>query len=422
MEYQTLPLTKTSSFQDLLPINKANNDLSAFPINMLPEEMQIEILSHLQTDDTVRCESVCKKWQAGIESWASRPPLGYTPQPKKPWYFMFNSEVPYATYAYNSDKEKWIPFDIPNSDETESPTPQLETTFFSQYTLYISASRGLVCFMETRTQDKGFVFNPILKNRIKLLPKAPGGIADYCAITLSTDVGSRKYVVAMVKSHQVESIIKNNLQFYVDIHLYKSETSSWVNLHTEKFVGWHGGDSDSCVICKDRLYVVANFPYVAGGTEPFHEIVAYDLSQTRQSQKKSLARTKVTIPFPCALTCVRLQNLDGKLIMVGGLPKKGTMTLDTVAIWELCGKNLKEITRAPDDVISRFRNRFDPTFIASGCGDIVFIQSYNSRALISYDMGKNVWKIVPKTPFPVLDDNSHYFSGFCFEPLLDIVP
>ncbi|KAJ3691685.1 hypothetical protein LUZ61_020849 [Rhynchospora tenuis] len=414
MEYQTQPLTKNFDFH-YPPINKN----SSFSINMhvLPDEMQFKILSHLQTDDMVRCQSVCRNWQSGIKSWASRPPLDYTPQPKKPLYFMFNSEVPYATYAFNSDKEKWIPFDILNYDE-ESPIPMLESTLFSQYNLYISASRGLVCFMDARSQDKGFIFNPILKNRIKLLPKAPDGIAHHCAITLSTDVSSRKYVVAMVKSYQVETI-NFKLQYYVDIHLYKSQTSSWVNLHTEKLVAWRGGDADACAICNDRLYVIANFPWVVGGTEPVHEIVAYDLSQA--SQKKSLARTKVTIP--CPLTCVRLQNLNGKLIMVGGIPKKGTMILDTVAIWELCGKNLKEITRAPDDVISRFRKRLiDPTFIASGCGDMVFIQAYTSRALISYDMCSNAWKTINKAPFPLLDDNSHYFSGFCFEPLLDIVP
>ncbi|KAJ4756542.1 hypothetical protein LUZ62_090947 [Rhynchospora pubera] len=407
MENRLQPLTKTSSH------HRSNADnISTFPVNMLPGEIQIRILSRLSTDETLRCQTVCKPWQMGIKAWASRTPMDYTAQTQKPFYFMYNTEKAYiGTYAYNSDKEKWVSFMIPNSNKKSSILP-LELPPFSKTDFYISASRGLVCFMDTKSQDNIFVCNPVIKSQIRLLPKAPGGRACYCTISMSTDVSSKKFVVAMVKSFP----LNNSSKYKEAIQLYKSDSNSWVNLCTEK-VGWLGGET--CVICNDILYTVAQFPCVLGDTQPFHEILAYNLSQA--SQKNSLAITKVSVP--CALTRVRLLNLNGALTVVGGIPKDKNMKIKTIGIWKLCENKLKQITQAPDDdVVSKFLNEIDGAFSTSGCGNLVFIQSCISRTLLMYDFSSNVWKVVPKAPLPFEDHDSHYFNGFCFEPRLDIIP
>lgn len=386
------------------------------PIDMLPYELQDKILLRLPTDDAVRYTTVQKEWQVGIKSWASGTPMHYTPHPQKPLYCMFNCEVAYlGTCAYNSDKERWVPFEIPNSNQESSErlVPPLDLPISSQNAFYIAASRGLVCFMDAASQDNISVCNPILKDQIKLLPKAAGAMSDYCAITLSTDVRSRKYTIAMLRSSLVDTI---EYTHDMTIQLYESKTRSWVDLHSENSVNWQGGDT--CIICKDVLYIVAQFRYLVGGTLPYHAIVAYNISQ--RGQKQSLARTMM--PVPCVLTCVRLLNLNDKLIMVGGIQKQGTTKLETIGIWEMCGNEWKEITRAPHDIIVRFRKIIDDTFIGSGCGNLVFIQAYTSRALLMYEFCNNVWTFAPKPPIPLVKNDSHYFNGFCFEPRLDIVP
>ncbi|KAJ3696773.1 hypothetical protein LUZ61_000478 [Rhynchospora tenuis] len=403
MENQLQALAKTSLY------HRPNAD--NFPMDMLPEEIQTRILSHLSTGETLQCQTVCKPWQMGIKAWASRLPMDYTSQPQKPFYFMYNTEKSYMdTYAYNSDKEKWVFFMIPNSDKQSSVLP-LELPPFSKTNFCISASRGLVCFMDARSQDNIFVCNPLLKGQIRLLPKAPGAAACYCTMSLSTNVTSKKYVVAMVKSFPLNSCRYN----YETIQLYKSETNSWVTLHTEK-VGWVEGET--CVICDDILYSVAQFPCVFGSTQPFHEILAYNLSQP--SQRNSPAVKKVSVP--CALTRVRLLNLNGTLIVVGGIPKDEKMKIKTIGIWKLCENKLTEITQAPEDVIGNFLERIDGAFGTSGCGNFVFVQSCISRTLLMYDFSNNIWKVLPKAPLPFEDYDSHYFNGFCFEPRLDVIP
>ena len=60
-------------------------------------------------------------------------------------------------------------------------------------------------------------------------------------------------------------------------------------------------------------------------------------------------------------------------------------------------------------------------FASSGTDDLIFIQSYGAPALLVFDMQKNQWKWSQKCPvtkrFPL-----QLFSGFCFEPRLEISP
>jgi hypothetical protein len=386
----------------------SSNQNLVFPIDMLPYDLQHKILFHLPTDDAVQYTVVQKEWQLGINSWASGTPMDYTPHPQKPFYLMFNSEVAcLATYAYNSNKDRWMYFEIMNSEQ-EKLVPSPEMPLCGQNPLYITASRGLVCFMDARRLDNIFVFNPILKDRVRVLPKAPGTISGYCAIAISADIRSRKYAVVMVTS-QVGGIERaDNLT----IQLYESDTQSWANLHSES-VDWYGGDT--CAICKDVVYSMA---YCSNETPPYHAIVAYNLSQRRQ--KQSLDRRKVSIP--CAMTCVRLLNLNDKVILVGGIEQQGRRKVETIGIWEICGKEWKEITRVPHDVFGRLHKTINDGFVCSGCGTLIFIQAYTSRALLMYEFINDVWRFAPYPPIPLVKNNSDYFSGFCFEPRLDIVP
>lgn len=190
-----------------------------------------------------------------MKSWALTIPMDYTPHRKKPFYFMFNDDAEFigtqGTCAYISDKKRWVPFEIPSSDkeQTEAPLAVLLINFFFP----VPSSWGLVCFMDTVSQENIHVCNPILKNRVRLLPKTSCPLSDYYVITHSADIHSRKYVVAMLSFYPMDIF---RFTHKVTIQLYDSETCSWVNLHSENSVGWWG--DDTCVIWKDVIHSVAS--------------------------------------------------------------------------------------------------------------------------------------------------------------------
>nr|KJB24607.1 hypothetical protein B456_004G153700 [Gossypium raimondii]KJB24608.1 hypothetical protein B456_004G153700 [Gossypium raimondii] len=220
---------------------------------------------------------------------------------------------------------------------------------------------------------------------------------------------SHNYTISIVKSKQVPG---NFLQWDLSIHIYDSETMMWATSLTEVLTGWRGGDES--VICDGVLYFLI-YSTGVGTPENRHSLVAYNLS----SRSSPLIRSLIPVPGP--LTCGRLMNLKGKLVMVGGIGKPDRPDIiKGIGIWVLNGRNWVEVGRMPHKFFQGF-GELDDVFASSGTDNLIYIQSYGAPALLVFDMSQKLWKWSLKCPvskkFPL-----QLFTGFCFEPRLEIAP
>ncbi|KAK9910263.1 hypothetical protein M0R45_034231 [Rubus argutus] len=276
---------------------------------------------------------------------------------------------------------------------------------------FIASSCGLVCFMDNESRSELYVCNPLTKI-YKKLEEPPGlRFSDYSALAISANRNPDSYTITMVKSKQVPG---NFVQWDVSVHIYGSQTTMWLSPVTEVLTGWRGGDES--VICDGVLYFLI---YSTGGGAPEnrHGLLSYNLSA--RSSHGQLIRS--FIPVPCALTCGRLMNLKEKLVMVGGIGKADRPDIiKGIGIWILNGKGWQEIARMPHKYFQGF-GEFDDVFASSGIDDLIYIQSYGAPALLVFDMHLKHWRWSQKCPvtkrFPL-----QLFTGFCFEPRLEVNP
>ncbi|WJX86880.1 hypothetical protein P8452_69130 [Trifolium repens] len=265
-------------------------------------------------------------------------------------------------------------------------------------------------FMFTGSDEPtGHAYDPNLRKCCRKLQKPPGMSSDYGALAISVDKETHGYTVAIVKSKQVPG---NFSQWDISIHIYNSKEEAWVTPLTEVLSGWRGGEES--VICNGVLYFVV---YYTGGLPPEnrHALVAYNISNRFSQASLSF------IHIPCSLTCARLMNMKEKLVMVGGIGKLDRPDIiKGIGIWVLHDKKWEEIVRMPYKYFHGF-GEFDDVFASSGIDDLIYIQSYGSPALLTFDMNIKHWKWSQKCPvtkrFPL-----QLFTGFCFEPRLEITP
>lgn len=362
---------------------------------ILPDELLERILAYLPIASIFRAGCVCKRWHEIVSSrrflWNFADVLS-----QKPWYFMFTSSNEPVGYAYDPILRKWYSIELPH----------IETSNW-----FFASSCGLVCFMDNDSRNELYVCNPITRN-CKRIEEPPGlTFSDYSALALSVNRVSRSYTISIVKSKQVPG---NFFQWDISVHLYNSETMIWVTTCTEVMTGWRGGDES--VICDGVLYCLI---YSTGGGLPEnrHGLITYNVSC--RNAHESLIRS--FIPVPCPLTCGRLMNLKEKLVMVGGIGKQDRPEIiKGIGIWVLRGREWQEVSRMPHKFFQGF-GEFDDVFASSGTDDLIYIQSYGAPALLVYDMGQRQWRWSQKCPvtkrFPL-----QLFTGFCFEPRLEISP
>ncbi|CAL5196012.1 unnamed protein product [Lathyrus oleraceus] len=381
---------KTEDF-DLDLSEEVNKEASAVSVDViLPDDLLERILSYLPLASIFRASCVCKRWNTTAERFLWNPSHLL---PQKPWYFMFTSSDEPTGHAYDPNLRKWYCIELP---------------FIGTSNWFISSSYGLVCFMDNDSRTELCMCNPITKSCRKLL-RPPGMSSDYGALAISVDKESHGYIVAIAKSKQVP---ENFFQWDISIHLYNSKEEAWATPLTEVLTGWRGGDES--VICNGVLYFVV---YYAGGVLPEnrHALVAYNISNRFSQASLSF------IPIPCSLTCARLMNMKEKLVMVGGIGKHDQPDIiKGIGIWVLHDRKWEEIVRMPHKYFQGF-GEFDDVFASSGVDDLIYIQSYGSPALLTFDMNIKQWKWSQKCPvakrFPL-----HLFTGFCFEPRLEISP
>jgi len=362
---------------------------------VLPDELVERILAYLPVVSIFRASSVCKRWHEIVTSerflWNPSNSL-----PQRPWYFMFTYSDEPTGYAYDPILRKWYGIELP---------------FIETSSWFVVSSYGLVCFMDNDSRSKLCMCNPITK-RCRRLEGPPGlKFSDYSALAMSVNRKSHSYTLAMVKSKQIP---EDFVQWEISIHIYRSQKETWMTTSTEVLMGWRGGNES--VICNGVLYFLV---YSAGGipSESRHALIAYNISNL--TSQATLRRS--FIAAPCSLTCGRLMNMKEKLVMVGGIGKPDRPDIiKGIGIWVLNDRKWEEIVRMPHKYFQGF-GEFDDVFASSGTDDQIYIQSYGSPALLTFDMYLKQWKWSQKCPvtkrFPL-----QLFTGFCFEPRLEIAP
>ncbi|CAL9157948.1 unnamed protein product [Musa hybrid cultivar] len=316
--------------------------------------------------------------------------------PQKPWYFMFTFNEAAAGYSYDPVLRKWYNIDLPLIEKSN---------------WFVSSSNGLVCFMDNDTRSRIFVCNPIIRDWKRIL-EPPGVVfPDYSSLAISVDRSSHRYMIVVIKSKQVPDDFS---QWDFSIHTYNSESESWESSINTVLSGWRGGDES--VICNGVLYCLSHSTGVVGNADLRHRLMMYDISATTPH----VSSMQVTIPVPCSLTCGRLINLKERLVMVGGIAKYDKPDIiKGIGIWELDAGKWVEVARVPHRFFQGF-GELDDVFASSGTEDLIFIQSYGATALLVFDMSQKQWKWSAKCPvtkrFPL-----QLFTGFCFEPRLEIV-
>lgn len=394
-EDSTRGIGEFDSFSELS--DEGSKEVNAVSVDLiLPDDLLERILACLPIASIFRAGCVCKRWHEIVSSrrflWNFSNVL-----PQKPWYFMFTSSDEPVGYAFDPILQKWYGIDLPH----------IKTSNW-----FIASSCGLVSFMDNDSRSELYVCNPITKHCRKL-QESPGlKFPDYSALAISVNRISHGYTISIVKSKQVPG---NFFQWDLSIHIYDSDTRMWVTSCTEVLTGWRGGDES--VICGGVLYILI---YSAGGSTPEtrHGLITYNLS-SRSSHGLLISSF---IKVPCPLTCGRLMNLNEKLVMVGGIGKQDRPDIiKGIGIWVLNGKDWQEIARMPYKFFQGF-GELDDVFACSGTDNLIYIQSYGAPALLVFYFNQKQWKWSQKKcpvtkRFPL-----QLFTGFCFEPRLEMAP
>jgi hypothetical protein len=385
---------KTPTFNAGVVSDVANGskEFSVSLDNIVPDDILERIFTFLPIASMIRATSVCKRWFNIIYS--SR--LLWTHMlPQRPWYFMFTSNETAAGYAFDPILRKWYDLELPCIDKSSC---------------FVSSSCGLVCFMDTDNRNIISVSNPIRKDCKRLLEPPGVTLPDYSTIAIKVDRLSQNYTITVAKSKQIPG---DFIRWDFSLYKYDSWTGTWVAAANEVFIGWRGGDDS--VICNGVLYCLIHSTGVLGNVNPRHGLIMYDL--VAGASNTSLMQTSIPVPF--SLTCGRLINLKEKLVLVGGIAKHNRPDIiKGIGIWELHEKQWHELARMPHKFFQGF-GEFDDVFASSGTDDLVYIQSYGATALLVFDMTQKQWRWSVKCPvskrFPL-----QVFTGFCFEPRLDI--
>ncbi|KAF6172952.1 hypothetical protein GIB67_006328 [Kingdonia uniflora] len=379
-------------------VDDSNGESTVVSLDIIPDDVLERILAFLPIVSIFRSSSVCKRWKDIVKSSRFLWNFSHVFVTHKPWYFMFTSSDEPIGYAYDPNLRKWYDIDL----------PCIETSTWS-----IASSYGLVCFMDSNTRSQLYVCNPITKDYRRIQEPMGTKLSDYSALAFSVDKTSHIYSVSLVKSKQVP---QNFVQWDLSIQVYDSETMMWLNSVTEVLNGWRGGDES--VICNGVLYFLIYSTAVSvGWPEKRHGLIMYKIS----SRYTHGMLMRNFIPVPCSLTCGRLMNLKDKLVLVGGIGKPDRSDIiKGIGIWILRGKEWLEVSRMPHKFFQGF-GEFDDVFASSGTDDVIYIQSYGASSLLMFDIDKKLWKWSHKCPvtkrFPL-----HLFTGFCFEPRLEVVP
>ncbi|KAL8103150.1 F-box/kelch-repeat protein At3g61590-like [Apium graveolens] len=375
---------------NLVNLDRVNGDGNIVSIDVLPDEMQELVLTFLPPACALGASCVCTKWKQIVHSGKFKMKNDGILS-KKPWYYMFTTSNEPNGKIYDPVQRHWHEFKFP---------------FNLKDTWKIAASSGLICLMqENDCNFEIYICNPMTRKCIQFEERVGAEDSNYSSLAFSVDQASHEYSIAIVRSWQVQDSFS---KWKTSIHIYNSGKMTWLPPFVETLSGWRAGN-DSILFDGVLYFVVTKLD-----TTNCHALLSYNL----ESSSSNCGLLKTLTPIPFSLTCVRLMQLQNKVVIVGGLGSHDVP--ETIGIWMLKGTNWEEVSLVPDSFIQGFQE-LDDVFASSGTGDLIYIQTYGSASLLVFDMQSKVWRWSQRCHLHKRSD-LQLFSGFCFEPRLDISP
>eukprot|EP00250_Pteridium_aquilinum_P014325 c21916_g1_i4 orf=797-2053(+) len=358
----------------------------------LPDELLEKILASLPIISIFRAGAVCKRWNAIT---TSRRFFSLCKVKEKassgPWYFMYKESQNTEGLVYDPSAKKWHSFTLPLVENSA---------------WFAASSNGLVCFADNSYGYTLYVCNPMTKSWTRIPEPLQRWSSDYYAVSMTLDKASKVQFVVVARSSQVPN---DYSRWSLSIEACNSFSQKWRTVASTTLHGWRGGENS--VICDGIVYCVIHSTAMVGSRndECRLGLLSYELS-------RGILQVG-TMPMPCPLTCAKLVNCNERLIMVGGIGKSDVVR--GIGIWEL-GTMWREISRMPNKFFRGF-GEFDDVFSSSGAEELIYIHAYGSPQLLLYSIRHQSWRWSQKCPM-VKKHPLHLFTGFCFEPSLDITP
>ena len=206
---------------------------------LLPWNIQVDILSRLSTKDLCELQSVCKDWQSIIKS---------------PRFHMLQinanpNENAIIMHSINEDWEYQIQF-LSSNEIYEFDIPVVGNFYYGFMTRILATSNGLVLVIVDNANFELFVFNPITKQCIEL-PKFP----------CSHDLRSISNVKCDFFEHDLQSrTYKIFLLWDLSVYIYNSSSQIWQSLNSiSSFIFLNCQFRlcpFSCITYKNDIYIV----------------------------------------------------------------------------------------------------------------------------------------------------------------------
>lgn len=373
----------------------------------LPDELVEKILALLPMSSIFRAGAVCTRWKA-ITSSRRFYRMCKGKAVSAPWYFMYKESKDAEGLVYDPRARKWHSFTLP---------------FISDRTGFVASSHGLACFADNSNGYRLYTCNPMTKACRKVPEPYPRWHADYYAVAITLDRVTTEQTIVLARSNQSPD---DYTQCSLSIEVWNSSADEWCMCASSTLNGWRGGENS--VICDGVFYCVIHSTAMVGTREGEyrHGLLSYDLS----SGGLEVGGT----PMPCSLTCVKLINCNERLIMVGGIGKADIVR--GIGVWELMtqwteisgmpnkffrgSQEWTEISRMPNKFFRGF-GEFDDVFSSGGMGDLIYIHAFGSPQLLLFSLQQHSWRWSQKCPM-VKKHPLHLFTGFCFEPRIDVCP
>lgn len=356
----------------------------------LPDELLEKIFASLPIIYIFRAGAVCRRWNAIT---TSRRFFSLCKQKtlSGPWYFMYKESPNTEGLVYDPSVKKWHNFTLPLKESSA---------------WFAASSNGLVCFADNSFGYVLYVCNLMTKTWAKIPEPHQQWSSDYYAVSMTFDRVSKVQSAVVARSSQLPN---DYLRWNFSIEACNSLSQSWKTVANIILHGWRGGENS--VICNGILYCVIHSTAMVGtrNDECRLGLLTYELARGNLEVG--------TMPMPCPLTCVKLVNCNERLIMVGSIGK--TDVVRGIGIWELATE-WREISRMPNKFFRGF-GEFDDVFSSSGADDLIYIHAYGSPQLLLFNMQQQTWRWSQKCPM-VKKHPLHLFTGFCFEPSLDVSP
>ncbi|MCO5575010.1 hypothetical protein L7F22_028807 [Adiantum nelumboides] len=356
---------------------------------VLPDELLEKVFASLPIIYIFRAGAVCRRWNA-ISSSRRFLRLCRQREPSGPWYFMSKESQNGEGLVYNPSAKKWYTFSLP---------------LIERSVWFAASSKGLVCFVDNSFGYVLYVCNLMTRTWTKLPEPHQKWSSDYYAVSMTCDRGNVQSAV-IARSSQLPN---DYSRWSLSIEACNSLTQSWQTVANTVLRGWRGGENS--VICNGIFYCVIHSTAMVGSIndECRLGLLSYELA----SRKLRVD----TMPMPCPLTCVKLINCNDRLTMVGGIGKSDVVR--GIGIWELASE-WREISRMPNKFFRGF-GEFDDVFSSSGADDLIYIHAFGSPQLLLFNVQQQTWRWSQKCPM-VKKHPLHLFTGFCFEPNLDVSP